>query len=305
MGWKTIIVKNTDRIFLKNNQLAFASENNIQTFPIHDINCIILENNYTYITCQLLRELAKNHVFVLVCDQKHDPVGLYISFNTHWAPVAVLNMQMEMGVHYKKQIWTKLIRQKIINSELILEKLKFAEEERNALQKLWKNISYNDVTNHEGVAAKYFFRCLYGSNFIRHTDTGINRALNYGYKILLSAINRSISKYGLNNHLGVWHKGKTNPFNLSCDLIEPFRPFVDYFVSQMGEEIHEELVYNQRLKLVKILQLRVNFENEIRTVNNTIDLMVKSFLSSLKTNNSDKLKLPRFIIESIKEETIE
>lgn len=182
------------------------------------------------------------------------------------------------------------------NSILVLEKLQFQEKEIIKIKRLHDTLLYNDVKNYEGAAAAIFFRCLYGSSFVRHTDTGINRALDYGYKILLSAISRSLAKYGLNNHLGVFHIGKQNAFNLACDLIEPFRPLVDYFVTKMGEEISEQLEYNQRLELIKILQYRVDFDQQIRTVSNAVELMVKSFLTSLKTENTQKLKLPRFLV---------
>lgn len=163
------------------------------------------------------------------------------------------------------------------------------------ISNLAKHIEYNDYKNHEGYGAKIFYRCLYGSSFIRHADDGINSALNYGYKILMSAITRSCAKYGLNTYLGIHHHGQTNPFNLSCDFIEPLRPLVDYFVSSMGETITDKLTYNQRLELIKILHSKVMINNQIRTVTNAIEMMIRSFLSALKATNSSLIFLPKII----------
>jgi len=58
--------------------------------------------------------------------------------------------------------------------------------------------------------AKYFFQKLYGKDFVRFADDNINGALNYGYKILTSALSRTLISYGLNNHLGIKHCGPTN-----------------------------------------------------------------------------------------------
>ncbi len=296
MGWKTIIVRGTEKIFLKNNQFAYLKDQQTIFIPFHDIDCVVLENNYTYITGQLLSKLAQHNVFLLVCDLKYDPNGIFLPFSTHWKPLGVLKLQMEIGVHFKKQIWTNLIKQKIINSSVILKRANINSEKIKYLQNLAKTITYNDATNREGTAAGVFFRSLFGSRFIRHADDGINSALNYGYKIIMSAFTRSLAKYGLNNYLGVHHHGQENPFNLSCDLMEPLRPLVDNLVVEMGENIHDKLTYNQRLELIKLLQEKVFIDNHLRTTSNAIDVMARSFLSALKQNDSTQLLIPSLAI---------
>ena len=43
--------------------------------------------------------------------------------------------------------------------------------------------------------------------------------------------NREIAALGYSNLLGIHHAGPNNPFNLGCDFVEPFRPFLDDFVA--------------------------------------------------------------------------
>lgn len=40
---------------------------------------MVLENNYTYITTQILAKLVTNDIFVIICDDKYDPVGITMS----------------------------------------------------------------------------------------------------------------------------------------------------------------------------------------------------------------------------------
>lgn len=297
MSWKTIVVKESDRIFVKKSQFGFQSAEKEALIPFSDIDCVVLENNYTRITTQVLAKLAENNIFLLVCNDKHDVVGVFLAFNQHWKPLSVFRLQIKMGSHFKKRIWTNLIKQKIWNAAMILEKLRFKQSYIQDLKKIYRRVDYHDVSNREGQAANYFFRCLFGSNFVRTYDGGINAALNYGYKVIMSAVNRSLTKYGLQGFLGVRHCNQENPFNLSCDLMEPLRPIVDYVVYTIGEEIADHLTYNHRIKLLELLQFRVCLDKHLRTITNAIDVMVKSFLTALKNDDPTKLLLPTVAVE--------
>ena len=71
-------------------------------------------------------------------------------------------------------------------------------------------------------------RALFGTAFVRapHADA-TNNALDYGYSILLSHTACRIAAKGYLNQVGIHHHSKTNPYNLACDLMEPFRPLID------------------------------------------------------------------------------
>ena len=91
------------------------------------------------------------------------------------------------------------------------------------LAKYAAEVQPGDVTNREGHAAKVYFNALFGLSFKRGDKTFLNGALNYGYAVILSAFNREIVANGMNTQLGIAHKNEFNAFNLSCDLMEPFR----------------------------------------------------------------------------------
>ena len=88
-----------------------------------------------------------------------------------------------------------------------------------------------DSDNREAVAASFYFPALFGSEFSRGTDNLQNAALNYGYAILRGCIARNLVMHGLEPCLGLHHCNEQNRFNLADDLIEPYRPLVDLFVS--------------------------------------------------------------------------
>ena len=67
-------------------------------------------------------------------------------------------------------------------------------------------------------------------DFSRESDIPTNAALNYGYAVLLSLVNREIAARGCITQVGICHRNEYNQFNLTCDLMEPFRPAVDRLV---------------------------------------------------------------------------
>lgn len=298
-----MIIKKSEKISLKQNQLCITTDKKESLFNLNDINCIVLENNYTYITTQILAKLVTNDIFVIVCDDKYDPVGITMSLNQHWQPLTVFEKQINMKKNFKLSLRTKIIKHKLKNTLIIMKQLKCSEKSIMMIENFYNDISFGDANNREGLTAKIFFRELYGSSFIRFNDDGINNALNYGYKILMSAISRTISKYGLNNYLGIFHIGKSNSYNLACDFIEPLRPIVDYWVIKNIDTINNSISYNHRLELINLLNQKIIIENKTVTINRAIDYMIRSFITCLKEENDKKIELPTFDFKLLEKET--
>jgi CRISP-associated protein Cas1 len=128
--------------------------------------------------------------------------------------------------------------------------------------------------------------------------------LNYGYKILNSAISRTIISYGLNDHLGIKHCGPTNWFNLSSDFIEPLRPIIDYWVVNNLSLLEKEnsLSSQVREEIAKIIYYPVRISNIKTKIYVAIDVMIKSFISCLKENTVGKIKLPTLINQRLEDE---
>jgi len=146
-------------------------------------------------------------------------------------------------------------------------------------------VTLGDKTNREGHAAKVYFNSLFGTDFSRDKEININKYLNYGYSIILSAFNREIKNMGYLTEIGIHHIGNLNPFNLSCDFIEPLRPLVDYYV--ISDKLTDE---NFKKELINLLNIYVDIDDKKMILDNAIKLYIQSIFSALLENNVKKIK---------------
>ena len=61
---------------------------------------------------------------------------------------------------------------------------------------------------------------------------GLNALLNYGYAVLLSTVLQKLFGVGLDPTFGISHVTRERSTPLAYDLMEPFRPCVDWRVAQ-------------------------------------------------------------------------
>ena len=101
--------------------------------------------------------------------------------------------------------------------------------------------------------------------------------------MILSQFNRSIVSKGYLTQLGIHHKNEYNQFNLSCDLIEPFRPFIDERVENLSDD-------NFKDELIKVLTSTFIIDGQKQTMANAISLYCGSVFSALNTGNINKIK---------------
>ncbi len=80
--------------------------------------------------------------------------------------------------------------------------------------------------------ARGWSRLFSGEGFSReYGGIGRNACLNYGYAVLRGNVVRAITIAELLPSLGIFHRHWANTFGLADDLIEPFRPVIDFAVS--------------------------------------------------------------------------
>ena len=156
------------------------------------------------------------------------------------------------------------------------------ENESKMLDQYIEELKYRDETNREGHAAKVYFNKLFGMNFSREQDCPINAALNYGYSLLLSMVNREISANGYITQLGLFHDNIYNPFNLSSDLMEPFRIVVDRIVKTY--DIHSFEIDDKR-KILEMVSEEVYIQGTKQMLPNAIKIYVKSVFNALNNCN--------------------
>ena len=188
----------------------------------------------------------------------------------------------------KTRVWTEIVTEKIRKQKEFLEELSC--EEANLLEAYLKQIAFGDSTNREGHAAKVYFNALFGMAFTRGEDSPCNAALNYGYSIILSAVNREIAINGYVTQMGLFHDNMFNPYNLGSDLMEPFRILVDRAVYEMQPQIFE---HEEKMKLVDILNSEVYMEGRREYVSNAIKIYVRSIFEALEDDDISLIKFYR------------
>lgn len=296
MGYRQVIIKKSEKLYFKDNQLIIDKDESSTKVPLEDINYILIEDSSTILTTRLLAELGKNAISLIVCDEKFEPTSIMYPYNYHFKQLDVFTHQLEIDNSIKNEFWNQIVKRKIENSIRVLEMTSKEEFPISKLTEYINEITDGDSKNREGLAAKMYFRSLFGSDFIRFYDDNVNTALNYGYTIIASAIIRNLAVYGLNTYLGIHHSSKINNFNLAYDFLEPYRSVVDKFVYDNKEDIVLPLSFEFRKKLINLLNEEVLHQNKKYTIEYSIGLLIKSYIKSFSTGEI-KLDLPRIIYE--------
>ena len=236
-------------------------------------------------TACLLCELVKRKIKVIFCDEARNPHSELMPYYGSHDTSDKICCQIAWSDTVKQTVWTEIVTQKIKMQAEFLKEL--GKEEYLLLQNYVSQVEYNDATNREGHAAKVYFNALFGKDFSRGDDNFVNAALNYGYAVLLSAFNREIVSNGYITQLGLFHDNTFNPFNFSCDLMEPYRPLVDRIVFAMQPQKFET---EEKMLLADILNKEVLIDGKKHYVNNAVKIYCKSVFYALEENDASKIK---------------
>lgn len=283
MGFRTVVIKNRSKLDLRMNYLVCRNEKETKVF-IPEISNLILESTAISLTTALLSELSKNNVKIIICDEKHNPESELVSYYGHYNCVKNIKQQINWDNTIKGNVWQEIIKNKILQQKQLLTECKFIKE-ANMLNQYYNEVQFNDQTNREGHSAKVYFNAIFGNEFARRENNHINRALNYGYAILLSCFNRELVKLGYLTQLGIWHCNEFNYFNLSSDFMEPFRILVDRMALNL--EIKDS---TYKMEMLEIFNLQLKINGKKQFLENAISVYCRSLLDALNDKNEAKIK---------------
>ena len=234
-------------VHLKNQQLVIEKQGEIVgQVPIEDLGILILQHPAIVLTQQLIVACQKNKVVIVFCDEKHLPYSLILPIGEgHTLHNKILKQQIAISEPTRKRLWQKIVQHKIKQQEQTLVMLNKASIRLSFLS---TQVKTGDSGNCEAIAAQAYWKLLFGKAFKRDADLdGVNSLLNYGYAIIRAAVARSICGAGLHPALGLFHTNQYNSLCLADDLMELFRPWVDYVVYQMAST-NSEVTINQQSK---------------------------------------------------------
>lgn len=290
-GWRVIVVTGRSKLDLRYNSISIRRDNGTDFIHIGEVNTLILETTTISITAALMCELVKQKVKVIFCDEKSNPHFELLPFYGSHDCSAKIKEQIIWTDFLKESLWTIIVTEKIENQMKLLKKLN--KEEYRILEEYTSQIEHNDNTNREGHSAKIYFSALFGNNFSRNKENSLNAFLNYGYQLLLSTFNKEIVANGYLTQIGLFHKNMFNYYNLSSDLMEPFRVIVDELAYKENPQKFEK---DEKRKLQNILNLKFRINNVNHYLSDVIKIYTKSIFDALSSND---LSLVRFFQDEL------
>ena len=283
MSFRTVVITKQSKISYKNRFLVVKQDIDESYIHLSEIDTIIVDSISVSISAYLLKELADNKINIIFCDEKHNPFGeLQTFYSRHNSSKKILS-QTKWTIKEKDKLWSLIVKNKIKNQANLLKKIK--SNQSSLVKSYIEEVGVGDKTNREGHAAKVYFNALFGKSFTRGDGSNIDIALNYGYAVLLSTVSKEIVNNGYLTQLGIHHKNEFNPYNLSCDLMEPFRIIIDSFVYYNNDR---NLDTDYKLDIVNIFNKIYIYNKKNHTLKDIITFYVKNTLEVLEKDKEYK-----------------
>lgn len=284
MSWRTVVISHSAKLDYQLGYMVVRQQETVK-LSIDEIETLIIESTAVSLTVALLSELTKKKVKVIFCDEKHNPLSELIPYYGAFDNSAKIKKQIDWDSDIRNAVWTEIVTDKIRKQALFLHENNHAEGDK--LLGYISEIEFGDITNREGHAAKVYFNALFGKEFTRSSEVSVNAALNYGYSLLLSAFNREIVSKGYLTQLGIFHDNMFNQFNLSCDLMEPFRVIVDRAVYRLKPEKFE---HEEKVKLYYVMSESVKIAGRTEVLSNAIRIYTNSIFDALNDRDVSLIK---------------
>ncbi len=277
MGFRSVCIESRCKCSYSGGYLVVTKGDSTTKIHLTEISSLTFCTTQVYVSGFLMAELARSKIPVIFCDEKSYPIAESLPINgAHDCPKAI-NQQMEWSLPAKKKLWQRLVRDKIDRQAEVL-KLLGHDREATVLASYRADVRSGDPTNREAAAASLYFSTLFGKEFNRDLDIPINACLNYGYSVLLSRVSREIVSRGYLTQVGICHRSEVNQWNFACDLMEPFRPFVDKTVLLSGIV---DLNTDMKRLLIDMGNRTLSYRDGAYKANSVITLYVKDCLDCL------------------------
>lgn len=216
----------------KDGQLICKSAEGERSLPLEDVAAIIITSFSASIHSKLLLEAAKFGVGLVICEN-FKPASLVLPANRA-SDTLLTRAQAYIPAQLRQRLWHKTIDAKCQNQFSLATELAPDDERLTRLGQLARGRS----ASKEAECAKLFWRIY--ADHVAETDDfrrqreggGPNPLLNYGYAVLLSTILQNLFAVGLDPTFGITHVIRERSTPLAYDLMEPFRPCVDWRVAK-------------------------------------------------------------------------
>ncbi len=285
------ITREDARLNLHRGFLVVSSaDGEIGRIALGDIGALIIRGHGTSLSVAVCSAFAERSLPVVICGSDQQPDAVIWPIDGHFEQGKRMQAQAEASLPVRKRLWREVVRAKIRTQAGILD---LRGVRSNRLRQMERAVRSGDPGNIEGQAARYYWPMLMGAGFRRERSSGgINARLNYGYTVLRSATARSILAAGLHPSLSLHHESRGTALRLADDLMEPFRPYVDFQVARLIDEGEtDELSPAMKATLAAVLTRDLAGPKGVRPLQTCLDAMALS-LARVFTGEVRKLDLP-------------
>ncbi len=218
------------RLSCKDNQLVCRSGEDSRSIPLEDVGAIVVTSFSASIHSHLILEASRHGIGFVLCD-KYKPASLLLPAN-RCTDTFLTRAQVDLKSAARDRLWQKTINAKCRN-QLILARHLCNDDRRLDYLEM---VALGKHPYREAETARAYWP-LFGDavcrgNFTRDRNAeGVNSLLNYGYAVLLAIVLRNLFAVGIDPTFGIFHVTRERSTPLAYDLMEPFRPWVDWRVA--------------------------------------------------------------------------
>ena len=277
--------------------LLFCKFDNDETkmISLQDIKAIIVVTHGISFSNHCLAKLLENNVVILHCDNRYQPTGWSLPLE-RIVRTKVFYNQIARNEVFENELWKKILKVKVLNQANTLNLM--GDNEHNLFRLIER-----PLMSEANIARQYwehYFSDIGNPQKREHqrAETFENGCLNYGYAVINTLIYRSIIIHGLIASLGIHHLGKYKSTPLVYDLMEPYRPFIDYYFYVFSQEYEKD--YDTKnfkswskyiANCIKNYRLKIN-DTSYKLVD-TIDIYIEKITDAYIKYDCSNIFVPR------------
>lgn len=292
---RVVEVASPARLSVRHRQLVVTrTEQPEASVPCEDLGVLVVDHPQVTYTHGVFTTLAEAGAVVVLCGADHLPSGMCLPVEGHYEMAARLAVQLEASLPLRKGLWKATVQAKLRQQAVLLD---LCGLEGAGLREMAKRVHSGDPDNLEAQGARRYWPVLLGPEFRRQREGAPpNHLLNYGYIVFRSAMARALTAAGLLPVLGIHHHDRRNAFALADDLLEPYRPIVDWRVRQLvqgGGGLNPELERPLRAALLGLFNETVQMGEERMPLMLAFHTTAVSLVKAYETKRVEELRFPR------------
>ena len=280
---RVIEIASEGRHLARDRGLMTVSKDGVEDgrVPLDDIGVLLCNARGLTYSNDLMAELARRGASVVLCGDNYLPTAWIWPLEGHHVQALRMRCQLEASLPLHKRLWQALVKAKIAQQAIVLELMGVSGAE---VEELARQVRSGDPDNVEAQAARRYWPRLFGSAFRRDRFGPMpNPLLNYGYTVLRAAVARAVVSAGLHPSLGIHHSNRNNSMCLVDDLMEPFRPMVDYTVAELVSHQREEMTIDVKRDLAAVLVMDIATERGTTPLQTCLERAAQSLAQSFET----------------------